>query len=970
MRYRRWQALGLAAAFLVCHSPPVSGFGQNQVRIRDFDWRVRSTEHFDIYYYEGSEPLVGRTAEILERAFERVTKALDVPVEPPSWASEPQKRKMRWERRPFFLFANPNDFQQSSIAFVGEGTGGITEPLKNRFMVYNDGTMQWLDEVITHEFVHIVQFHVLISGFWRSGKILKTIVYPLWMMEGMAGYLTYHIESALEELTIRDAATSQTLIPLTRLEHFGHLKPHQITLAYKQGAAALEFMGAQYGRRKVGDMLKLFESRLETSQVLAEIIGLDAFQFDAKYREYLETKYRRIVRERKLEEPGAYGAPLTATGDNIPQFNTSPVISPDGRRLYYLTTGSGHPPRLRELDLRTGRSRGIDIGYVPIENVPLGHFANLSRVLSISPDGRTLAFSGTKNHRDAIVFYDLVEGRLDRRTLDGFMTISQPQFSPDGARVVFSGMKEGFTDLYLYQRDSGRIERLTDDPHDDQMPVFTPDGQAVIYSAEILDPLSAGNYERRLYLLDLKDRSLRRIEDVGGEARDPIVSPDGRRVLFIREDGESSEICELDLESGRARRLTRSIGGTFTPAYASDGEIAFAALRRGNVHIYKGSRADFLSEELPGQAHSPTKDEKFLMPGMGSVGRSTSAVAIGPERPYRFSYSTDLFFPAFFFSSVGGFFWTSYWQGSDLTGTHKNTALVNVHSGSSFDYSATYSYSRYRPEILAGVQGIGREGLIDPDTNGNVDRAVHAQFLGAAFPLDRYHRVEGIIESATERRVESGFDGGIGHRESRAVSAAFVRDTSRGRYLVATAGNRFRLSYSQLLEVLGGSQRYNLAGVEAHQFVPIASQNTIALRAAGFQTFGPDSPQILLGGLGGVRGFARSTTRDVGSRLAVANAEWRFPVLPDLNYYMWYFFPDFYFKAIFGNLFADSGYAWTSSGQLSSLQFRDLRHSAGLGIKIYTFILQEFPLVVSMDYARRVSGRAGGVFYVYLGQLF
>ena len=90
---------------------------------------------------------------------------------------------------------------------------------------------------------------------------------------------------------------------------------------------------------------------------------------------------------------------------------------------------------------------------------------------------------------------------------------------------------------------------------------------------------------------------------------------------------------------------------------------------------------------------------------------------------------------------------------------------------------------------------------------------------------------------------------------------------------------------------------------------------------------------------------------------------------PDLNYYTWFMFPDFYFKALFGSLFADAGYAWNSEGEVSRSTVRELRQSVGLGLKLYTFVLQEFPLVISTDYARRTTS-AGGVFYVYLGTLF
>lgn len=960
------------AVWLHLAAPAAAQFGQNHVVVHDFKWKIRSTEHFDIYYYDGSAPLVPEAAQILERAFKTVTKRLDIGVEPPPWLPEKIRKRYAWQRRPFFLFASPNDFEQSNIAFVGDGTGGITEPFKDRFMVYNDGTYQWLNEVTTHEFTHIMQYYLLVDqGFWKSGRILKTIVYPLWMMEGGPASMTYQIEPILQETTIRDAATSDGLIPLNKLEHFGHLKPHQITLAYMEGSEAMQFLWDQYGWRKVGDMIRLFDSRLETSQVLTDLVGLDEFQFDAKFREYAQQKYWRQVRLEHLREPWAFGQALTRTPDNIPQFNICPVFTPDGRFMYYFTTASGEfPPTLREMDLKNGRVTKLPgIPYSPIENVPLGNFANLSRVLDISRDGKRLLFAGTKNHHDKLFLYDLRRRRLSKRELPGFQQISQPAFSPDGRQVVFSGMKGGTTDLYLYDLRTRALRRLTDDPRDEEMPVFTPDGQSIVFSGEVVSPLGRRTDQRRLYRYDLRDGTESRLENVGGQSRDPVISADGKRVLFVLYRDGLSELAELELATGKTTLLTRTIGGSYTPRYAPDGELAFASLRRGSVHIYKGPRAQFLDEPLTPERDTIPGGDKIMLPGMGGVAPSTAPVAaLSPERPYKFDFSTDLFLPAFFYSSNGGFFWTSYWQGSDMTGNHQSSLLLNLASGA-YNYGAQYSYLRYRPQLTVAAGGVGYKGLTDVATGDTIDDAYHQQAVQVGYPLDRYHRLEAGVSAATERITDHTDPTQNEDREARTGSVAFVRDTVRGRYLVANQGSRLRLAYDQTEDVFGGNRRFNEASLEGQEFIPLGSQTALALRARGVQSLGRDRDQFSLGGLGALRGYGYSTVDDVGNRLALATADLRFPIVRELNYYMWYFFPDFYFKAIFGSIFDDVGYSWNSQGGLSGAHWDTLKNSVGAGVRIYTFILQDYPLIVSLDYAHRTTSN-GGVFYVYLGEPF
>ena len=934
----------LAAAALLLAAAPLRALEQNKVLIRDFKWQVRATEHFDIHYYDKSEPWVDYASGVLEAAYKREAADLN-----PALA----------KRLPFFLYASINDMQQTNVADVSDGIGGLTEPFKDRFMVWSDGSKGWLKDVMEHEFAHEVQFSVLIDGFWKSARILKTFIYPLWMMEGIAEYETGLADYAVEKMYVRDAALSGGLIPLSRLNQFGHLKPHQTTLAYKTGGQAIRLLAELYGSDKARPMLEQFRSRYEAGAVLNPLIGTDLEGFERKFKEYTELKYLAEAKDSNLQEPEIYGPALTRGSENIPEFNMSPAVSPDGGRVAFLSTRRGHPPEVRVLELASGREKALTALEAGAENVPYGRFTKPLRSLAWSPDGRYLAFSGQKNHREYLYFYEPGSGRVTRASVEGLDEVRQPVFSPDGKSAAFIGMSGAFNDIYEAPVEllaaggrlpASRVLRLTSSPQDEASPAYAPDGGSLAYSCEI--EASSGPV-RALCLLP-KGKTPYAVPAAPGSVYDPVFSEDGKTVYYISDAGYDFDLYALDLASGLSRRLTRSMGGVFTPAAAA-GKVWFSAFRRGNMQVHAAPPENFLYEALRAPAAAP--QESFEV-----------KPATGPVNPYKFKASTDLFFPAFMFSSPGGLFWMNYWQASDMLGNHNLGLYLNYNSGAEFlSLQANYSYARYRMPLFLQTTALTYGGAMNSDRL-EYDKRYSRHAAGTAWPFDRYNRVQAFVISKNETNDFTDIDY-TERLRTRAAQTSYVRDTVDGLYLTAVRGSRTELSWTKAAEVSGGNLKYDAYVLQYLKYFPLSKRAALVNNFTAGRSTGRDRRFYGYGGLGGVRGFAGSSERTERPGFVLNNAELRVPLFKDLNYYMWYMFPDFYFKSVYAKVFVDSAYGWDRSSEIGSFGVSDVRSSVGAGINVHTFILQAFQLVLSFDYAVRTSD-GGKLFYFYLGPLF
>jgi Tol biopolymer transport system component len=983
----RRAALLLLAA-LAAAPGSLGAFGKNKVVAHGDRWRVTPTEHFEIHHTDESGPIVPLAARYLELAYADVTRLLELRVP---------------GRTSFFLHVDHNRFEENNVADVGEGTGGVTEAFKNRFVVFNDGTQLWLRHVIAHEFAHVAEFEALYGGFWKSARLLKSPLYPLWYMEGLAEYVTGDLDDVVEDMYLRDAATSGRLYSLYQLHGFSHLKPHEVTLGYKQGAAALRFLAEEYGAENVGASLKLLRERFEVGSIVGDLTSQDFRDFDRRYREHLTDRF--AAETESLREPEDYGVRL-APSDVLPSFDTHPALSPDGRFVAYVTDRGG-ANEVAVHDLKTGAVlRLAGRQWAKVENVHAS-----GRAVTFSPDGRWLAFAGEKEQRDYLYLYDLRRRRL-RRVRTPFEQVRSPVFHPTEPRLAVVGMAGGLNDLYEVGPRGKLLRRLTHSFEDEADPAYSPDGRRLAYSRETLVPGPPdGRPERDLAALDLTTLSTAALTALPGREYAPAFTPDGRGLLFTGEADGVPNLYHLDLSAGTARRLTRMMGGAFTPSVSSDGAFAvYSAYRRGSQAVYRAdsslwgasplsrSTATLVFDGQPsrelsfsggmiasasfgaanaapsdGPAPSASADVSSAPTPRGAKGGEASPAGyyendrtlLGPRSPYRFRASTDLFFPLFFYSSTDGLFLAAFWQASEHLGNHQLQSTLQYSSGSDFlDYDVQYTYRRFRPQFFVRAGGLN----YFRDISRAELRRESDQTAGVAYPLDRFHRIETV--AATVYREDSFEKFPQFDREERENLAAvsFVRDTTTGRYLAVTDGDRFRATYQVARPVLGGDRDYDSHTFEYHRFLPTGREGTVAFRGQTGVSAGP-SPQLFrLGGVDRVRGYSRNADENKAQKYVLGNLEWRVP-LRFTNISTWFLFPDFYLKAVYATLFTDAGYDWSRSSDLNRLRATDVRHSVGAGLRFPVFIIQTYLVTASVDVAKRTDADAW-VWYFSLGPEF
>jgi Tol biopolymer transport system component len=567
-------------------------FGQNQVQYDKFRWKVLETEHFLVHYYPEEADIINDAARMAERSYARLSRMLN--------------HQFR-EKKPLILFRSRTDFGQNNVTGdLGEGTGGVTEALRHRILLPFTGDFQSFEHVLAHEIVHGFQYDIFARG--RAGGGLQTLAQvqpPLWMMEGMAEYLSLGPGHVLTQSWIRDAALNGSLPTIEQMTNY----PDRF-FPYRFGEALWEYIGARWGDDVIGEILNATPN-VGVERAFKRELGLSLEELSEEWREAMQVKHLPQIatmdRARKFSEPLLN----QRKSGGLAQLFIAPAYSPDGKYIAFISLGSflrGEVfPDLWLGDGETGKriKRLVKSTLDPdFEELRL-----LYSQSSFSPDGRQLAFTAQRNGKDVLYTMD-VQRRRVTRTFDELPldVVMSPSWSPDGSEIVFSGYDHGIHDLFIVNVASGQLRQLTNDKHAELMPQWSPDGKTIAFATDRgegtdLDVLRFAKW--RIATFDLASARIEVLPNQDGLNLNPMWAPDGRSVAFISDRSGTANLFLYDFDTREHYQLTNVIGAVsafaeYSPAItwarAAD-KLAFTYYENGDYTVWTVSNPRRLKKE-------------------------------------------------------------------------------------------------------------------------------------------------------------------------------------------------------------------------------------------------------------------------------------------------------------------------------------------------------------------------------------
>ncbi|MBN1295320.1 PD40 domain-containing protein [bacterium] len=857
----------LIVGWLILAAVPVFGFGKNKVTYTDFQWRVHETDHFEFYYYTGMKEQMPEIVRMFESAYIRMSTDLGTELS---------------GKIPVVLYRTYADFQQTNIlpGFIPGGVGGFSEPIKRRIVIPLQGSKKDLEALINHELVHSFQFEILFQN--RLNRIAPV---PLWIMEGTAEHLASDWDP-IGRMVLRDAVINNCLPRLENLESFDSL-PSQY-LGYKIAQSAVDFLRREYGMPRIRallfEMRKTLRSKDYFRKAIKEIFDVPVDDLSARWQDDLRRRVIEVERRRESivafekvvsKEPGYYRrmAPVFGVGDEVVHF-----IEATSEGLQIIT-GSVKGEEQEELKTCLTCSLGL---------LQFRQMITAGRPLSgCLDDGRLVFLSKYENVSYAHIVDPVIGGLTDSFTISQDAP-SSPAFSPDGRYIAYAAWEGTRSDLFILDTRDGSTRKLTDDPYVDVTPFWSPEQSHIVYASE-------RDNQFDLYIVDVMTGDSQVLLTSPADETAPAWSPDGKSIVYIsdRIDGILDPYI-LQLESLTITRLAAPVTGCLTPSFSrSSREIVMVYYYRGSerivvIPVNREPRIPDVGAEVAPLGIEGEMMFSELAEVEPPVGLPETPQDVD-EEPVRFRLIPDYAVGIVGYSSNNDLLVEGGLMMSDILGDHQ-FELIGRRRDENTGFMARYMYLKNRIDY-------GGIGNLDSDYfyvynaafgyYEKIEWDEYAVIGHMEYPFSTFYRAELNLgyEQIDYQRANiqefSELDRKLGYVEPVLAGDTVLSKSLTG-YAEAYSGWRFRVS-TRIPVVTGGEfDDYWNSYADFREYIPLGARSLLAFRQWGAWSEGDEPRVFAVGGAGTLRGF--DYNRYLGSRVALATVELRFPLLDQLRF--------------------------------------------------------------------------------------
>ncbi|HSD64027.1 MAG TPA: hypothetical protein VLB50_09520, partial [Ignavibacteriaceae bacterium] len=454
------------------------------------------------------------------------------------------------------------DYQPGTVHFVikdiDDYSNGATYFFDNKIEIWTSaldfdlrGTHNWLRNVISHEFTHMVQIQsamkmtrsipaVFLQMLNYEDKRRPDILYgypnfivsyplssinmPAWFAEGTAQYMrkefNYDQWDTHRDMILREYVLNGQMLTWNEMGEFGKTSLGNESV-YNAGFALTRYISQKYGEEKLKEITRALgkTTNFTIDAAFSDVLGKNGNEIYNEWKNYLTADYKK-------RSEGVFSN--LVSGDTLAREgfgNFYPAFSKDGKRFVYISNKSSDyfsPAGIYLYDLNTGKEKQLIIGV----RSTVGWIGNENKLIYSKLTDENPNWYNVHD----LYLYDIDNDKETRLTYD--LRANQPSVSRDGKKIAFEFEKDGSTNIGIINIDGKNFKRLTFFENGEQVynPKFSNDDSYIVFDYSY-------THGRDIARVDTNGSNYKTIIATADDERNPEFAANGDLIYSSDETG-------------------------------------------------------------------------------------------------------------------------------------------------------------------------------------------------------------------------------------------------------------------------------------------------------------------------------------------------------------------------------------------------------------------------------------------------
>jgi len=561
----------------------------------ELNWHSFETDHFKIHFHDETEMTAREAATVAEVIYPHITSFYEF---------EPKDKT-------HLILIDPDDYSNGAAYYYDNKIMIWASPLDFELR----GSHRWLQNVISHEFSHIVSLQKSMkAGTKFPGAYLQLMNYedekrpdvlygypntlisypipgtavPPWLAEGIAQYMYENADwdhwDTHRDMILRDRAIYDNLLTFTEMNTFGK-KGIGNESTYNAGFALSTYIANEYGPETLkGIMAELSSPRqFSVNKAIMNVLGVSGSDVYQDFKRAVEARYKRLVVPIDVLPVKGIPIQMDATTNIYPKWH------PKDNGFAYLSNKQNDyfgQTDLFYFDLDTNEDKKIKSS---VHSAPSWH-----------SNGKMIYYSKKSKfpNKYGSRYYDIYSYHFDTEKEER-LTVDARAFNPVyielDSSIAYLATFDGGQDIYildLKSKETNKVTDFRDRPMISQL-TYGPSSHSLFFDI-------TSHHYRDIYEYDISDESLKKQQyhDLYDERN--MTSNEYGVQIFSQDKSGIYNLYMSNPADTSEGYITNVTGGAFMPDISANGKVIYSLFENGTYTIAILDDVFYIDEDYVG----------------------------------------------------------------------------------------------------------------------------------------------------------------------------------------------------------------------------------------------------------------------------------------------------------------------------------------------------------------------------------